>query len=346
MMKDYGLLSVLMPVYQAEKYLAASIDCVLAQSYEHFELILVDDGSTDGSPAICDEYTKKDGRIRVIHKENGGVADARNTTLDAVNGEWIICVDSDDLAHPKMFETMLSLAVEHELPLLWCDFMDMDPESRPAYSEEYPDAAAIDRALEVEPKIEEMSWQEACGCVYRYGNISTVAVVPWSKLYRASLFNDEPKIRYPKGQYLEDTFVYHHIIRRAGKAGWLNIPLYSYRTSASSLMGKGDVRLYPSIIEAGEERLLFFKKEGETELYKKEIISTLRYIIKAYGGIEDAAMRRDLKERYGRIYEQYFRGEKWGAARRLRLGSFKAGYPLYRFISSFERLYNRLRGKD
>ena len=88
--------SVIIPVYNVEKYIGKCVDSVLRQSYENIEVILVDDGSTDGSPSICDEYAKKDKRVKVIHKENGGVSSARNTALECCIGELVMFVDSDD----------------------------------------------------------------------------------------------------------------------------------------------------------------------------------------------------------------------------------------------------------
>ena len=103
-------LSVIVPVYNTEKYLRECIDSILAQTFSDFELILVDDGSPDGSGAICDEYADKDPRIQVIHQENGGVTNARKAAMRIAQGEWISFVDSDDWIHPDMFKTMLEKA--------------------------------------------------------------------------------------------------------------------------------------------------------------------------------------------------------------------------------------------
>ena len=100
-------ISVIIPVYNTEKYLRRCIDSVLAQSYQDFELLLIDDGSKDSSGAICDEYAAKDARVRVFHKENGGVSSARNVGLDHARGEWITFVDSDDWVHPQYFDFLL-----------------------------------------------------------------------------------------------------------------------------------------------------------------------------------------------------------------------------------------------
>lgn len=114
-------LSMIVPVYNTEKYLRECIDSILAQTFRDFELILVNDGSTDGSGAICDEYAIKDPRIQVIHQENGGVTRARKAAMGAASGNWIGFVDSDDWISPDMFEVMLEKAENSEAQIVICD---------------------------------------------------------------------------------------------------------------------------------------------------------------------------------------------------------------------------------
>jgi glycosyltransferase involved in cell wall biosynthesis len=104
------LVSVIVPVYKVEAYLQTCVDSILEQPYENIEIILVDDGSPDRCPMICEEYAKKDPRIRVIHQENRGLPGARNTGLRAASGEWIICVDSDDLWKSDLLESVMAVA--------------------------------------------------------------------------------------------------------------------------------------------------------------------------------------------------------------------------------------------
>lgn len=114
-------LSVIVPVYNTEKYLRECIDSILAQTFTDFELILVDDGSTDGCGAICDEYAKQDERIRVIHQENGGVTSARKAAMRIANGQWISFVDSDDWLDPVMYDVMLTNAANCAAWVVICD---------------------------------------------------------------------------------------------------------------------------------------------------------------------------------------------------------------------------------
>ena len=116
-------ISAIMPVYNVEKYVGKCIESLLAQTMPDFELIAVDDGSPDNSGKICDEYAKKDSRVKVIHKENGGAPDARNRAIEVARGEYFYFVDSDDWAEPTMFEEMYKTAKEHDAQLVVAGFI-------------------------------------------------------------------------------------------------------------------------------------------------------------------------------------------------------------------------------
>lgn len=118
--QENSLITVIVPVYKVEKYLNRCVDSILAQTYTNFECILVDDGSPDNSPVICDEYAKKDNRVRVIHKVNGGVSSARNAGLDVAKGEWVCFVDSDDWVEKNYLEVMTSAAGKYKCDLVVC----------------------------------------------------------------------------------------------------------------------------------------------------------------------------------------------------------------------------------
>ena len=114
-------ISIIVPVYNAEKYLHRCVDSILAQTFTDFELLLINDGSKDNSGKICDEYAAKDPRVRVFHKENGGVSSARNMGLDNAKGEWVTFVDSDDWLVHNIYEKMLHKLVEENADLCLCD---------------------------------------------------------------------------------------------------------------------------------------------------------------------------------------------------------------------------------
>lgn len=122
------LISIIVPIYNVEQYLHRCIDSILAQTYKNIEIILVDDGSTDSSGMICDEYQQKDNRVRVIHKKNEGVSAARNAALEIANGEYIGCVDSDDWIEPEMYETMLMACIENHVTIAFCNYSQVSAE--------------------------------------------------------------------------------------------------------------------------------------------------------------------------------------------------------------------------
>ena len=116
------LVSVIMPVYNVEAYLSEALDSVINQSYDNLEIIVVDDGSTDGSGKICDEYAEKDERIRLIHQKNSGVSSTRNAALDAATGDFVIFIDSDDAYDPDYVTTMLDAMIENDADMVICRF--------------------------------------------------------------------------------------------------------------------------------------------------------------------------------------------------------------------------------
>ena len=120
------LVSVVVPVYKVEKYINKCIDSIINQTYKNLEIILVDDGSPDRCPQICDEYAKKDNRIKVIHKKNSGLGAARNTGIDAAKGEYIGFVDSDDWIMPNMYEEMVNCCENYQVPICECTISFID----------------------------------------------------------------------------------------------------------------------------------------------------------------------------------------------------------------------------
>lgn len=135
------MISVIVPVYNAEKYLDRCIQSILGQTHKDLELLLVDDGSTDSSGSICDQYAMEDARVRVFHKVNGGASTARNLGLDEAKGEWVAFVDSDDWIDAEMYEEMLAAALQHSVDAVYCDMVmeDTDASRRLYYENRYSD---------------------------------------------------------------------------------------------------------------------------------------------------------------------------------------------------------------
>lgn len=205
-----SLISVIVPVYNVEDYLARCVDSILAQSYENLEIILVDDGSTDRSGELCDELGKKDSRIRVIHKINGGLSSARNAGIDAATGEWLAFVDSDDWIEPETYAWMSELAEKYGVPMVCAGRYDTK-------------GVPGDKKIGLCPPREEViSGQELAGRIFVWDHIDSAA---WDKIYKAELFRN---YRYPVGKIVEDVPVTYRIALDAGRIAMCDKPVYNY----------------------------------------------------------------------------------------------------------------------
>lgn len=210
------LISIIVPIFNMEPYLPQCIDSLLEQSYSNFEIILVDDGSTDASPAICDQYAQKDARIRVIHQKNGGVSSARNTALNAAQGEYLTQVDPDDWIAPDYLYCLLQLCQHFQVPLSACNHFI----STPTHQEcRFPD----------NKKQVVLSAFECCQNILYHG---IPDVSGWGKLYHRSVYRE---IHYPTGKTYEDTYVIADILLAAGHLAFTSTPLYYYRIRDNSI---------------------------------------------------------------------------------------------------------------
>lgn len=153
-------ISVIVPVYKAEKYLHRCVDSILAQTFTDFEVLLIDDGSPDRSGEICDEYAQKDSRVRVFHKENGGVSSARQCGIDNAQGEYTIHADPDDWVEPKMLEELYAKAKEDDADMVICDFFVNNKESQKYVSQQPSSLQHIEVAVELQSKLHGATWNK------------------------------------------------------------------------------------------------------------------------------------------------------------------------------------------
>lgn len=214
-------ISVVVPIYNVEKYLKKCIDSVLSQTYSNIEIILVDDGSTDNSPTICDEYAKKDDRIRVIHKCNGGLSDARNVGMDYATGDLLSFIDSDDYIAEDMLETLFIQMIEEDSDMAICNFLYVD-ENGECIKERNVYFPIQDGVFTKE----EILTQTAQAHFAPY----TAAT---NKLYKRSLYNN---IKFPIGKTIEDAFVAHEIVDQCSRISCTSKPLYYYVQRHNSIM--------------------------------------------------------------------------------------------------------------
>ena len=209
------MISIITPVYQSERYLGILIDSIINQTYSDWELLLIDDGSTDKSAAICKYYAKKDCRIRVYHKENGGVASARNQALDMVRGEYLAFADSDDWVEPDWLERLYKTATEQEADIVVYDFY-----------EEYPQKTII--RSKADNSIIILNRKEALLLTFQ----NRIA----SYLCSAFIRRDIAQERFAPYRAFEDYATVFAWMRHVNKAVMLHTPLYHYRQSANSCL--------------------------------------------------------------------------------------------------------------
>ena len=217
-MTDLPLISVVVPVYRVEKYLDHCIQSIAEQTYSNLEILLVDDGSPDGSGAICDRWAARDSRIRVFHKQNAGAGAARNTALDAARGEIITFVDSDDYLHPNMFSHLCGLMkdgveiAECEIGITERDDLAMDDGTGAEIL-----VCETEEALRLHIQDE----------VFRQ--------TPPNKLYRRECVGD---IRFPEGNLIDDEFFTYKVLGNARKLAHSCACMYAYRQQSGSAMHK------------------------------------------------------------------------------------------------------------
>ena len=213
------LISIIVPVYNVETYLAKCVDSILAQTYTNLEIFLVNDGSSDCCGKLCDEYAKEDKRIKVIHKKNGGLSDARNVAIDVTTGEFITFIDSDDYVTDDYIMTLYSLIEKYECKVSIALYNTFVEGSKPK---------VVNRVYREDCQtnikaIEEMFYQE------KYDTAS------WAKLYHSSLF--ATGIRYPKGIVYEDLATTYLLIFQSDKVAFCNRRIYNYLLRRHSIEG-------------------------------------------------------------------------------------------------------------
>lgn len=237
----HDLISVIIPVYKVEKYLCRCVDSVLEQTYTNMEIILVDDGSPDNCPVMCDEYARQDSRVKVIHQENAGLSGARNAGIDMAQGQWLAFVDSDDYLAADFLERLYQACVDTGSSLSVCRW-------------EYVRGETIPEHGTGETRV--YTGREMLANLYVPDG--AYFVVAWNKLYRKELFED---IRYPLGRIHEDEATTYRIYDKVKKAAYVDRSLYGYFvTPVSITRGFNPKRM--DWVTAVAERLDFFEQKA------------------------------------------------------------------------------------
>ena len=241
------MISVIVPVYNVEPYLPECLDSILGQTCRALEIILIDDGSTDGSSQICEAYRERDARIRVFREENRGVSAARNLGLDNASGEWIMFVDADDYVSPDYCALPLQTALEQGADLVTFEA------KRVGWPTERKDKARPTGVL-------------TCHEAVEFGRPA-----PWDKLYRRELFRE---IRYPEGRLGEDIATIYRVICAANRIVWIDSTLYHYRYRENSVSKVTNERAANELYIAHLERYQYLLEQGYPRERAERVIFT------------------------------------------------------------------------
>ena len=236
------LVSVVIPVYNVEQFLPVCLDSVLSQTHENLEILLINDGSQDGSGQICEDYAARDSRIRLIHQENQGLSGARNTGIRAATGKYITFVDSDDAIHRDMVCYLLKLMKGHHADLSACQKQLIREDDTLIRD----NAAALNRVLE---------GTDACmDALVRSGDLEVCA---WGKLYRTEMFRE---VEYPLGKYHEDVFTTYRLAAQCSRIAIGSRKLYLYRQRGGSIMHESFSPKHLDGVEGYIQQLRFVRK--------------------------------------------------------------------------------------
>lgn len=291
-------ISIIIPVYKVEDYLRQCVDSVLGQTMADFEMILVDDGSPDRCPQICDELAAEDERIRVIHKKNGGLSSARNEGMKIATGEFLFFLDSDDFLHPQTMEILLDIAEKEQCDISCCNYQTIEKREVHYQRIELPVSY---RVFSNEQVLEKM-----------YDQSLGMTVIACAKLYRRSLFEG---IEYPEGCLHEDEFTTYKLYYRAKKVSYTEEKLYYYYQNAESITHVAYKIERLAALRAFQERLDFFKEKSlripyqlTQRLYMIQLMEHY-YQVSKLGGHEEilSKMKRELNNQRKSIKENpYF----------------------------------------
>lgn len=313
--------TVIIPVYNVMDYLKRCVDSVLNQTYKNLEIILVDDGSTDGCNKVCDDYLACDHRIKVIHKANGGLSSARNAGIDAATGDYYIFVDSDDYIMPDMVEKMYNRMLVDESDLVICNINYVDESGNKISGK---NNSVQDEVIDKYQYWTKFYWENYDYCV-----------VAWNKMYPKRMFDG---LGYKEGHIHEDDYIIHKIISKTEKISLMTDKLYFYTKRKGSIMDhyslNGDLDQADAILN----RCLYLHNNK----YYKQAETTLMHCIgilnRAYSELKTNEEKKRFRKIYG-LYRTVYRETiniRWPKYNIFKGGLFYFSCRFYNVVSCFK----------
>ncbi len=293
---DYAeepLISVIVPVYNVKDYLEECLQSILKQTYRNLEIILIDDGSTDGSLQICEEFAAKDKRIKLIRSAHEGVSAARNAGLENATGDYISFVDSDDFIDPDMYEYLFRVLKENDADISVCTYINEGGNRKVIPALYTGELHLFDRTEMLYALLED----------------NLVRSYLWARLYKRNLFDG---VRFPVGLYYEDVATIFKVYYKAGKTVFSCVPKYHYRTRETSITGEYEpVRRYHYFLSF-YERDKFMRDKGldcrsSVKMFKRGIHEVSHLMLFPQTSQIEEIERdiiRKMKERRGVTYKQ------------------------------------------
>ena len=293
-------ISLIVPIYNIEECVEECIESILNQTFKDFEVILVDDGSTDNSLNICRKYEKKDTRITVVHKKNGGLSDARNAGIDKACGEYLCFIDGDDFIVNDTLENMYNLILKNNTQISICNMVryygdeDTDIFYKPSEKE---------IVLEGNDRFETLEQPSVC-----------------NKMFKSDLFNG---VRFPYGKYYEDTFVYHELVMKASSVVLTGEDSYYYRCRRGSILDGGYTKKYFDFMEAVYLRATFLDKNNIHEYADEAYLHVYSSLSNAYHNIdinsEEIKSLFDIaKNRYNKAFNRLIKDKHFNIKQKIR----------------------------
>lgn len=317
-------LSIIVPIYNVERYLERCIISILNQTYVNFELILVNDGSTDNSKDICEKYLSIDNRIKLINKKNGGVSSARNTGIELAIGEYIAFVDPDDYINKYMYEVLITTLKKDKSDMVICGYNKVD-QNEINFQE-------INNHIDVNNvRTSKISKVEALDKLLIEGEKFVFA---WNKIYKRKLFNE---LRYKNGKIYEDEFLAHRVLYRCNKVSVINEKLYFYIQRDGSIVNSKFTTKKFDKVYALKERIDFFKEKNLLELKEKAEKSFVDYFIwnyfVAYQRLENVNSDLiKLKNEFNKVFFEILKNTKISWKEKLTLSLLYISPKAYNFI--------------
>ncbi len=281
-------ISIIVPVYQLEEYLEKCINSIIAQTYTNLEIILVDDGSTDNCPAICDRFQAEDPHIKVIHQENGGLSHARNVGMEMATGDYIGFVDSDDWIEPNMYEVLMSALLETGADIAVCDRQIETSTSKPISN----DVTSC--------KIKLYSSEEALRTIIKGGGVIRNTV--WNKLYKRNVLSN---IHYSEGKICEDILWTPQSIGNAKLLVYVDCKLYHYFQRTTSLAHNDQITLKRGLDRIEMHRQLVDYIKDYYPALKK--LSLIKYQNSFYREYVNISLNHNQLDADGKISRELYR---------------------------------------